>query len=262
MAEKPFETPCRQMGREELIEVIRSEGSALAATARAQPEQSVPRYPGWSMVDLIAHTGSIHRRTLVVLLERSQQPVPRQYPDPGTESSAPALVDWFEEGVRRLCEAFEATDPSTPLWSISDDRTAGFWLVRMALETAVHRTDADAATGLRPSLKPDLAVCGIEEIARLHMPGLEDVEVGGPSRSVLLVTEDRRARWLFTLSPGAIRMARTEDAEADAVVSAPASDLYLALTRRGELPELQRSGDPEAVRSLVSVVRMIPDAKR
>ena len=48
---------------------------------------------------------------------------------------------------------------------VEPDQTVGFWMRRMALETAIHRVDADLAAGLAgPPIAPDLAADGIDEV--------------------------------------------------------------------------------------------------
>src|SRR3712207_7465665 len=50
-----------------------------------------------------------------------------------------------------------AADPAAPTWSFTTDRTAGFWVRRQALETAVHRWDAQHAAGEPERIDPALA---------------------------------------------------------------------------------------------------------
>jgi uncharacterized protein (TIGR03083 family) len=242
------------------VEAIRTDGAALGRAVRTDPTLPIPRYPAWSLGDLVVHTGSIHARTALVLRERRQERVSRQYPAAsigGTE-----LVDWFEDGVRDVCDVLESTDPSVKVWSLSADRTAGFWLVRMALETAIHRWDADAAMGRPGQIDPGLAVCGIDEFAGLQAPTLQEVEVASPPRTVLLICRDHPASWVVDLSAGRFEMSRGRDGvEADAQVTGSASDLYLGLMGRADLLELDRRGDEDSVRSMVEAIGMLPDAK-
>jgi uncharacterized protein (TIGR03083 family) len=213
------------------------------------------------LADLIVHTGSVHRRTVVVLEERPQDPVPRQYPDPSVQGSV--LVDWFEEGLRRLCAAFESTPASTKVLSFSQDHTAGFWLVRMAVETTTHRWDAESAGGSAAPIDARLAACGIDEFAVLEIPKLENHESGGPPHALLLESRDFPAAWVLTLlKRGASMLRRETQVEADSVVAGPANDLYLALTGRGELGDLHRSGDPAVTAATAAAIATIPDARR
>ena len=39
-----------------------------------------------------------------------------------------------------------------------------FWARRQAHETAIHRADADSASGIRPEYEPDFAADGIDEL--------------------------------------------------------------------------------------------------
>ncbi len=51
------------------LALIRDAGR-LGEVGSESPEAAVPRYPGWTVADLIAHTGRIHRRTIRVVSER------------------------------------------------------------------------------------------------------------------------------------------------------------------------------------------------
>ena len=63
-------------------------------------------------------------------------------------------IDWFEDGVDLVTDALLRVDPTSPAWSWTDDRTAGFWARRQANETAVHRWDAQLADGRHRADRP------------------------------------------------------------------------------------------------------------
>ena len=52
---------------------------------------------------------------------------------------------------------------SDPVWAFGRLRPASFWGRRMAHETAVHRADAELATGREPAFAPDIAADAIDE---------------------------------------------------------------------------------------------------
>ncbi|MFJ6752135.1 maleylpyruvate isomerase N-terminal domain-containing protein [Streptomyces sp. NPDC091266] len=49
-------------------------------------------------------------------------------------------------------ETFRAVDPDAPMWAWGADQHARFWVRRMLFETLVHRTGAETAVGIRPTV--------------------------------------------------------------------------------------------------------------
>jgi uncharacterized protein (TIGR03083 family) len=244
----------------QLLEVLRSEGEGLAGAFSNDLEIPLPRYPDWSLRDLLTHTGSIHRRTVVTLRERKQEPVPRQYPGTAVERSTRRLREWFDEGLFELCDLLASVDLALPVWSFSSDRTARFWLVRMAVETAVHRVDAEMALGVARPVLSALAVCGVDEFALIYLPEA-GTDLVGDRRHVLLVGEDVAAAWRATVGGSRAQLERSgPEGAVEATVRASASELYLALTGRIDLLGLPHAGDIDAVRSLDATIKRIPDA--
>jgi uncharacterized protein (TIGR03083 family) len=80
------------------------------------------------------------------------------------------LAEWFAEGADALLETLAAADPTAATWSFTADRTAGFWRRRQALETVVHRWDAQRSAGEPERIDPALAVDGLREVADLMIP--------------------------------------------------------------------------------------------
>lgn len=67
-----------QMTSGECVAALRREGLALAQAARQDPARPVPFYPGWSVADLVAHTGAIHRWVLQIVRSRATQRLRRE----------------------------------------------------------------------------------------------------------------------------------------------------------------------------------------
>jgi hypothetical protein len=109
----------------------------------------------------------------------------------------------------------------------------------MAHETAVHRADAELATGATPVIEPDIAADGIDEwltFVTVPDPGREDTRLAGlkPGGSLQVHAGDipsGQGEWLISHGPGGIEV-RREHGKGDAAVRGPASGLLLTLTRR------------------------------
>src|SRR2546423_13781629 len=123
---------------------LAEEGHALAAALDGDPTAVVPSCPGWTVADLAAHVGSYHRWAADLLTDASPQPrAPYSLrPDPNLP-----LADWYRANLAFLLEAVDATDPDTPMWSVTVEQRAGAWCRRQAHDTTVHRWDAQNAPG-------------------------------------------------------------------------------------------------------------------
>ncbi|MEV4070236.1 maleylpyruvate isomerase N-terminal domain-containing protein [Nonomuraea fuscirosea] len=111
------------------------------------------------------------------------------------------------------------------------DQTVGFWARRMALETAVHRVDAELAAGepIMP-IPADLAVDGIDEIlvtflafaSRQWPEDFGDALAGADGRAVSITTGANG--WLVRLAASGVEVAG-DDAPGEASISGAPHDV-------------------------------------
>ncbi len=189
------------------VHLVRAEARALASAAEAGLEARVPRYPGWTVADLVVHTGLVHRWAERIVRERATEPLPRDAPPPSRDE-APALLGWFREGADRLAATLEAAEPTTPVWSFTGPSIVAFWLRRMAHETAMHRWDAQSAHGCASPFAPDVAQGGIDESLVLHLPRGDEAVRGSGERVALVCTEDASMRPVLVIDPSGDRPLR------------------------------------------------------
>lgn len=155
----------RRLAAEDHLRSLRSEGRALAELAADQQalrRSSVPGCPGWNAADVLRHLGSVYRRTTAWLAEGAE-PARWEY----APVSGVSLGEWFATGHAALLDALTARGPDAEADSwLSRQDTVAFWYRRMALETAVHRVDVQAAVraeGAEP-LSPGVAVDAVDEV--------------------------------------------------------------------------------------------------
>ena len=234
----------------ELVEHIRADAAALAAAAESDPTAAISRYPGWTQLDLLVHTGSVHRRTLDVVRSRSLQRMGR-VPPPNEKWAT--VLPWFREGAELMTDVLEHTDPRTPVWAFGPDPCVGSWRIRMALETAVHRWDGQRAVGSPEPIDAILATRGIGEFGILWSDSLPS---GGLDRDLGMRTTDTGRTWVFAIVEG---RARLGPGDADDAVAGSSSDLYLWLLGRFPLGGLSASGD---VAAWDRAIHSLPDATR
>ena len=136
-------------------------GDLRDAASAAELTAPVPNCPGWTVSDLVFHVAEVYLHK--VTLMRTGE-VPPEWPPPGLAAEAPLALLGRTYGELRA--EFSAREPrsSTLTW-YEPDQTVGFWIRRMAQETAVHRIDAELAAGLPVTPVPaDLAVDGVDEV--------------------------------------------------------------------------------------------------
>jgi uncharacterized protein (TIGR03083 family) len=230
------------MRMDDYLEALRDDGAALATAAGKGLDPPVPACEGWTVADLVLHTGMVHRHKLEVVRGRLAEP-PDPWPPPAPARAE--LLGWYSQGLEELVTVLEATDPETPVWTFyRPDRTVGFWYRRMAQETAVHRVDAESAHGDPRPVPAALAADGVGELLEVFLaPHAEGSPVGGRGETLHLHATDTEGEWLLRLLPAGVEVGQGHG-QGEAAAAGTASDLLLFLWGRGPGDPLERSGDP------------------
>jgi uncharacterized protein (TIGR03083 family) len=230
------------MRMDDYLEALRDDGAALATAAGKGLDPPVPACEGWTVADLVLHTGMVHRHKLEVVRGRLAEP-PDPWPPPAPTRAE--LLGWYSQGLEELVTVLEATDPETPAWTFyRPDRTVGFWYRRMAQETAVHRVDAESAHGDPRPVPAALAADGVGELLEVFLaPHAEGSPVGGRGETLHLHATDTEGEWLLRLLPAGVEVGQGHG-QGEAAAAGTASDLLLFLWGRGPGDPLERSGDP------------------
>ncbi len=233
--------------------LTRRAGARIAEIARQDPDRPVPRYAGKTVKDLLVHTGVIHRRTARVVSEGLTE---------GPESEKPpaeGLVTWFEEGLNEMLRALDEADPDMPCWGYGPDPDVAFWRRRMALETDVHRWDAESAVGVATPFPPEVAGDGIDEVRVMWLPSVKPDDPGEPGPIAQFDPSDLEAIWTLTATDSGYELVQGAH-DAQAHVIGPASDIYLAILGRLHNP-LREEGNIGALARWRDVVRSMGDAR-
>lgn len=243
---------------DEYLAAITADSTLLAAAARRGLDDVAPCCPGWTVRDVIGHTGAVHRQKEQIVRSGRLDGQPRMSDPPESD-----LIPWFEEGAARLARTLGENDPGAAIWTWdSTDQTVGFWYRRMAQETLIHRVDAEQAHGSVSPIDPDLALDGIDEILALFIGGVEDwgtvemrdgtIRLSGDGRSWTV----QNATFTGTSPDGRqyrdLPMFVRSDAGdvPDATIEGGAAALDLWLWGRGTLDDLIVTGDTDLVRLL------------
>ncbi|MDH2412921.1 maleylpyruvate isomerase family mycothiol-dependent enzyme [Nocardioides sp. CER19] len=207
---------------------------------RAGLDARVPTCPGWSLRELIAHQGMVHRWATANL--RGERTDPDTLERAGLTDPDP--LEWLADGAIDLVTAWTQApaDVATVVFLNDAPGPKQFWARRQCHETTIHAVDALAASLGRPPKAEEVWVD-----AELAADGIDELLCGFLTRSksrlrsdepgVLVVApDDREEWWEVSLSPQpAVSSRRTDLAPADAdwVLTGPAVDLYLRLWNRG-----------------------------
>lgn len=242
------------MHTDELLGALWRDGLALAdAAEEAGLGAEVPSCPGWTVADLVWHTGEVHLFWRTAVAERWTDPSAYLEPE---RPLGDELVAWFREGVQRSVEVLQAADPLGAVWTWAPRGGTVAWVQRrMAQETAVHRWDAELAAGDPRPIEAALAADGVDEF----LEHFTDAAVAGAEPlggTVHLHATDGAGEWLVDepVAGGPLEV-RREHAKGDCAVRGPASDLLLALWRRVAVDDAGRFevfGDADVARHLVA----------
>ena len=243
------------------LEHVADDGERLVEAAAAHLDAPVPWCPGWVGRDVISHTGVVHRHKTAIVADRLlENPDPDEAP-----VDDPALLAWYREGLAGMLAALGDTDSAAAVWTWhSPEQTVGFWVRRMAHETAIHRADAESTAGPITPLDPTLAADGVDEVLGPIMaayttdpawefaPDGSTVEVRLPDvgevRHLVMGSGKHGPGWLYEEGPAA---------GPAAVIEAPASALDLWAWGRADEAVLSIDGDAAPVRTIRAVVASV-----
>ena len=227
------------------LELLVGTGAELADSAEAAGMSApVPTCPGWTVRDLLAHVGMVHRWAATIVAERRDGPQVGTEPEPGDD----ALVQWYRDGHEALVRTLESAPVDVSCWSFLPSRSPlEFWQRRELHETAVHRVDAGLANGEIVEYDADLGADGVDELITGFLPRpVSDLHVSEPT-SLTVHAEDADRVWRVVIGPDVPIGIEVTDglpsSTADCIVRGQASDLYLMLWNRRDRSGLAVEGD-------------------
>lgn len=232
--------------RSRYLELLAADGAALrAAAAGADLSAPVPSCPGWTVRDAVEHVAEVYEHKLACIAAAGTKPDPWPPTWPDRDP-----LEWFDDALGRLVHVLRTTDPEAPSWTwFPDDQTAGFWVRRMALETAVHRADVELAGGPASPVDDELAVDGIDEVLELMLAGdwTGDEE---PTLTGTAVVATAGRSWTVAMASERVDVTDGAVADAEATVTAEPSPLLLWIYGRQPDDVVRVTGDPAAATRL------------
>jgi uncharacterized protein (TIGR03083 family) len=225
---------------DQYVDALSEQATALAdAATTAGLAADVPTCPGWTVRELVGHTGGVHRWAAAILtagLGGGRQAMPPAPVD--------GLLDWYREGASDLVELMLKLPDDVAAWTFLPAPTPkAFWARRQAHETAIHRADAECARGTRVSFPVEFALDGIDELMNGFLARPRTLLVADPPLSVLVAPTDADRWWHMTIDRDGRTTRSSGSLTADATVRGAASDLYLYLWNRVHPGPVDVAGD-------------------
>ncbi len=140
-------------------------------------------------------------------------------------------VEWFREGHTALLDVLRGADPDLQCYTfLPAPSPLAFWARRQAHETAIHRADAESATGAITPFPTSFATDGIDEMLTGFAARRRSFSrVDGPRTLALRPTD--ADGWTVTLAPDGVHP-ESGAGTAEATITGTASDLYLWVWNR------------------------------
>ena len=217
---------------------------------RAGLQARVPTTPDWTVRQLIAHQGMVHRWAAAIL--KGGRGDPDAYEREGQSALDP--VEWLRDGAIELATAITtAPDDLEALVFLNDAPPAKrFWARRQCHETTMHAVDAlSAALGRYPKaadtwITDEVALDGIDELLTGFLTREKSRLRAEDPVTIGVCPDDSEKSWVVTVSdtPAVTEVVSAGDercAASDVLLEGSPVALYLTLWNRSD--EVTAEGD-------------------
>jgi uncharacterized protein (TIGR03083 family) len=224
--------------------LIDADTERMLAMGERGLDADVPSCPGWTVADVVGHQAMVYAHKVRVMADNA-------WPDPWPPAELPDRppLEFLREAKDDLFQEFARHDVAEQTTTFGDDTTVMFWARRMALEVAVHRTDAELAHDAATTIPDDLARDGVDEILQVMLHG-NWAEWGAKTQHPVdstIAIETGGVRWRCDVSEAVVDVVAGSTEPANATVSGRPSDVFLWLWGRAEGDAVQVEGDRAAV---------------
>ena len=252
------------------LDLLMQESNRFASTlAATHPTEPVPSCPDWTAADLLWHLTEVQSFWGTIVRDRLAEPEAAEAAAPERPESFEDVFVAFSQASTALQTALAQTDPAEPVWTWSNDHTAGFVRRRQVHEALIHRVDAELTAGRRTPIEAGLAADGVLEFLQFMQapPSWARVEPAGPIGA--LNATDTGAGWLVRvghfsgLSPntGTTYEAApclcllAEPGRPGYAIDGTVADLDCWLWQREPAGPVIESGDPAGLAQLGEILR-------
>ena len=212
--------------------------------------------PPWQVRQLIAHvvmSGDGFRQSVERGLAGSAEPPhatgdrDRQIAELARSSPAElvAALNNVTDGFEALYRDLDEAGLESICYHRRGNRSARWFAYHRLAEVAFHRWDFHRSLGRDAQFDDAVALTLLPTLLESNAPrtyaaGLS-AECGNGERYLLAAADDPTARWLVTIHPDRLDVARG-DANADVTIAGPPGQLALLIYGRADLGELRRDG--------------------
>jgi uncharacterized protein (TIGR03083 family) len=248
------------------LDHFRRNRSAILDAAALGFDPAIKGCPGWDVGALTAHMGRVFAFWLKWVRERPRGLGPETWQEllaerdrrlPGynawetagfpVESRPDGIGSFARETGEQLDAALVRLGPEETVWTfVPTQQNGAFIFRRLAMESVIHRWDAEDAHGTARPIDDAFARDGVDEMLMLFREDLE-YENNSPRRhgqTVLLREEHGPGHWLVSFDAGGVTTSSAVG-PADVTITGTASDLLLFIMGRRLPSEMQIDGDTE-----------------
>jgi uncharacterized protein (TIGR03083 family) len=221
-----------------LDELRRQGGLLLQAARQAGLQAAVPSCPGWDVSRLLGHTTRVHRWAGWIVRGGDRDEFEFRPPEDSQ------LFEVYDAGLQEVLDRLQAAPDGLVVWTSAPAPSAKlFWARRMAHETAIHRVDADLATGYGvAAFEPEFAADGVDELLTGSASRFDRSGLTG-DRMISLTPLDSNASWTLSIGPDLLSCRPVAADHADLAVFGLASDLYRWVWNRAGDDDVSLRGD-------------------
>ncbi len=256
------------------LDRFRRNRAAIIEAAGLGFDPPIKGCPGWDVAGLTGHMGRVYTFWLKWVRERprgfsreamSEIAADRDARLPGytawdragfpKESRPDGIVPFARHAGDELDSALDDLQPEDTVWTfVPAHQTGAFVFRRLAMETTIHRWDAEDAHGIAsgvPSGSDDvLARDGIDEMLGMfgEDPGYQTNQDRRHGQKVLLHEDPGPGRWLVSFDKSGIATS-PDEGPADVTVTGTATDLWLYIMGRRSADEMHIEGDNDLAAS-------------
>jgi len=272
------------------LDHFRRNRAAILEAAALGFDRPIKGCPGWDVAAVTAHMGRVYTFWLKWVRERPRGLSREAFKEIAADRDArlPGYTAWDKAGFPKesrpdgivpfarqagdeLDSALVDLEPEETVWTfVPPSQTGAFVFRRLAMETTVHRWDAEDAHGIARPIDEALARDGIDEMLMMFRedPAYENNKDRRHGQKILLREDPRPAgqgagyplgagppgrRWLVSFDSSGITTSPDEGPAAGTrervTVAGNASDLWLFIMGRRSPEEMQIEGDKDLAAS-------------
>jgi len=226
------------------LDHLRADSSRLGEVGRMGLEAAVPSCPGWTVDSVLRHVATVYLHKVEVLRLGT---LPKPWPP---DLSGRDSLELYDEARSAIVPALEKAGTSLETWTFNpNDKTSGFWYRRMALESVVHRIDAEQAHQVVTPIDPELALDGIDELLfpNLGGPWWDEGDTAHPIDATVRITAKGRS-WTIRADATSVEVRQGAEGDAAAEIFGDPTPVFLWLWGRVPDDAIETAGDESVVR--------------